>query len=495
MLMRTIVALLVMAGLLLSSGTVFAQEELVQDPAQPGPGGPAVGVNATETPAGTGSLDDGAVEAAIAEVPTNTPTYRGNLLYPRFQDESPHEAFMRLAEDFLYTSEIGGNDFAGRVPIWPRGAIKLGPFQIFPYLVGSISWTDSAYQDERKKSSWYWTAGGGFTGIASFSGGRGSIGFGLDYRYEDYLQESKLSFDEFVASLHVGYTFPFGLWFKAGLKYEDLTRPVGSDYTSVSPRTRFTPFLDFGFANAFGNKINIDMGVRYENTDFARDAYETGNHNTTTAWVKVSYPFIKESSRLYIRYEYVWESRRSSNFQNPLDSGHELVGGIEGGIPLTSTEKLVGFIEIGYQNASFGGPSFVTHNIVTDDDSNPGSGVLRARLRYRLGPKTSMDASVVKEMGFSTRGNYQDRWYADYNVTYNLAQRLVTRATAYLDWSKASGDNTTVTRFGFGVGARYLLTENFDLFTDVNWNRRNTLRVGWNTNWVIFTFGVTVYLR
>ncbi len=478
-------ALLVIAVLLIAAGPVFAQ-----DPAQPG-------ANEAEAMASEAPADEavtGTVETAIAEVPTNTPTYRGNLLYPRFQDESPHEAFMRLAEDFLYTSEIGGNSFAGRVPVWPRGAIKLGPFQIFPYLVGSISWSDNVYEDEREKSSWYWTAGGGFTGAASFSGGRGSIGFGLDYRYEDYLQQDDLNNSEWVASVHVGYAFPFGLWFRAGMKYEDLTRPVGSDYTSRSPRTHFTPFIDMGFTNAFGNKVNIDFGIQYENTDFARDAYETGDHNTTRVWVKVSYPFIKESSRLYVRYEYTWESR-SSNAQNPLNNGNELVAGIEGAIPLTRTEKLVGFLEVGYQAANFAGPDLITHNTVTDDDSSPGSGVLRARLRYRLGPKTSMDVSVVKDMEFSTRGNYADRWFSDYNVTYNLARRLVTRGTAYLEWTKASGDNTTVTRFGFGVGARYLLTENFDLFSDLNWNRRNTIRAGWDTSWVTFTLGVTIYLR
>lgn len=479
------VALLVLAGLIAGSGVALAQDPGVSEPAVAEP-------SDASTPAE--KAGDSAVDTAIREVPTSTPTYRGDLLYPRFSDESPHEAFMRLAEDFLYISEIGGNDYAGRVPLWPRGSIKLGPFQVFPYLTGSLSWTDNVFQDDRKRSSWYWTVGAGFTGQANFAGGRGSLGFGVSYRYSDYLQQDDIDFDEWVANLHVGYAFPFGLWFKAGVKYEDLTRPVGSDYTDFSPRRNFVPFVDIGFANAFGNKINIEFGVQGSFVNFDKDAYETGNRRVASLWAKVSYPFIKESSRVYLRYTYRWD-RRPSSFQNRLKNGHEIVGGIEGAIPIGRTEKLVGFLEVGYQNANFANQSTVREGIVTDDKSDNGAGVLRARLRYRMGPRTSMDASVTKSMDFSTRGNYQNRWYGDYNVNYNLLRGMILRGSAYLEWSKASGDNTTVTRFGFGLGTRYLLTDNLDVFTDINWNRRNTIREGWHTSWFIWTLGVTVYLQ
>jgi hypothetical protein len=197
---------------------------------------------------------------------------------------------------------------------------------------------------------------------------------------------------------------------------------------------------------------------------------------------------------VYIRYTYSWD-RRPSRFQNQLNNGNELVGGIEGAIPIGKTEKLVGFLELGYQNASFADQYFVTDKIVTDDDADNGTGVVRARLRFRPGPRFSMDASVVKDMAFSTRGNYQDRWYSDFNVNYNILRGLIVRGTAYLEWSKASADKSTVTRFGCGLGARYLLTENMDVFSDVNWNRRNTIREGYNTSWFIWTLGVTVYLQ
>lgn len=494
MLRRAIVALMVVAGLLFGSGMVLAEDSGKPAGDQDSSGAAATTGARGAATAEADETDSAVVDDAIRDVPTNAPTYRGDLLYPRFSDESPHEAFMRLAEDFLYMSEIGGYQGLGRVPLWPRGSIKAGPFRIFPYLVGSISWTDNAYEDERKASSWYWTAGGGFTGQANFAGGRGSVGFGLDYRYEDYLQQSDLSFSEWIASFHVGYVFPVGFWFKAGVKYEDLSRPVGSDYTGISPRQNFLPFVDFGFANAFGNKINIDFGIKYQNNNFDRDAYETGNVDATTVWVKVSYPFIKDTTRIYIRYSYSWDNR-GSDFQNNLNNGNELVGGIEGAIPIGQTDKLLGFLELGYQNASFADAYVVQRGIVTDDDSENGTAVIRARLRYRMGPRTSMDASVVKDMTFSTLGNYQDRWYADYNATYNLARDLVLRGTALFEWTKASGDGTTVTRFGFGVGARYLLTENMDLFTDMNWNRRNTIRPGWDTDWFTATFGMTLYLQ
>ena len=485
MLRRVIVALLVVAGLMVGSGTAYAE-----DPAAVG----SAEMDAGATEAAVDDSSETVIDDAIRDVPSNAPSYRGDLLYPRWSGESPHEAFMRLAEDFLYSSEIGGHALPGHVPVWPRGVLKAGPFQIFPYLNGSLGWTNNVYKDERRRSSWFWNAGAGVAAKMGFANGAGSIGFGVDYNYTDYLQQDDQNFSEWVAGLNVGYAFPFGLWFKAGVKYEDLTRPVGSDYTDFSPRSNFTPFFSFGFANTFGHKINIDFGIEYQATDFERDAYETGNHQVTTLWVKVSYPFIKESCRIYLRYSYSFDDR-NSRFQNQLDNGHELVGGIEGAIPIGQTDKLVGFLEFGYENADFSDAYVVQRGIVTDDSDSGGTGVVRARLRYRMGPRTSMDLSVQKDLAFSTMGNYQNRWYADYNLTYSVLRNLIVRGSTYFEWSKASVDDTTVTTFGFGLGARYPLNENMDVFTNADWNRRNTIRPGWNTTWLTCTLGVTLYLR
>jgi hypothetical protein len=34
-----------------------------------------------------------------------------------------------------------------------------------------------------------------------------------------------------------------------------------------------------------------------------------------------------------------------------------------------------------------------------------------------------------------------------------------------------------------------------DVFTDANWNRRNTAQADWDTSWFAWTFGVTLYLQ
>jgi hypothetical protein len=296
-----------------------------------------------------------------------------------------------------------------------------------------------------------------------------------------------------VGGVHVGFQTAMGFWFKTGIKYEHLEQPVGVEFNDRQERDQYYPFIDFGFANAFGNRLNIDFGFNYYNNDFADSAYETAQYQESMAYVKVSYPFVKDSSRLYLRYEYRWDNRDSS-YQNDLEHGSTLVGGVEGAIPFTQSEKLIGFLEVGYSNGFWGGSEDVTHNIQTDDDDTAGSAVIRARLRYLAGPRTSVDLSARKGLDFSARGNYQDRWFADFNVTHNMLRGLVLRLGANFEHSDPS-QGRTITRFGFGLGARYLLTDNFDVFTDVSWTKRNTGREGWDTDWLVATLGITMYFK
>ena len=60
-------------------------------------------------------------ENAITQVPTYEDSDFGVQ-----EEERVTDLFFRIAEDYLYTSEIGARTI-GHVPLWPRGPLKLGP--------------------------------------------------------------------------------------------------------------------------------------------------------------------------------------------------------------------------------------------------------------------------------------------------------------------------------------------------------------------------------
>ena len=81
-------------------------------------------------------------EEAIERVPAYN--YDESVLYG---SQTPPGMFLRLAEDYLISSEIGTRTIA-HIPLWPRGSFRLGPFQLFPYLTASYTWVDTNYDDD-----------------------------------------------------------------------------------------------------------------------------------------------------------------------------------------------------------------------------------------------------------------------------------------------------------------------------------------------------------
>ena len=476
-------SLLMLAAIAVLAAPAFAEEPEVmgEDPA---------GMNGD--PAGM-SVDEPVTEreAAIREVPTYEDTAVA---------VSPQEAFLTLAEDYIFLSEIGGRG-AGNVPIWPRGAMKVGPVQIFPYLEGRIGWTNNVFDDRSSGSSWYAVEGGGIAGRWDLAGGRASVTFGADYRHTDYFSGEKESFSEWTGGAGFGYTFANGVWMRAGVKWEHLVDPVDIEFVGDLRRDQVYPYIDLGFDNVFGNKFNLQFGVRYFNAQYAGSSYDTANRSDWNANARLSYPFLKDKTRLFLQYDFYY-GRRDSDRINDLSSGHELTGGIEGEIPLTKSERLTGEIGVGYRNDLYASPrllSIGTGMYPTDDNRRQGILTVYGVLRYLAGPKTSMDLRLLRTMQFSATSNFSVINRADFGVTHNCLKNLVSRLGLFAEHNDPSGDRSQgsvpMTRFGFGVGSRFLLQENADLDFAVNWARRNTSKKGYDTTTLDVSLGLTIHFQ
>lgn len=445
-----------------------------------------------------------AAPAVQAEVPvegsdtedaiTQVPTYEDSDFGVQ-EEERVTDLFFRIAEDYLYTSEIGARTI-GHVPLWPRGPLKLGPVLIFPYVVGKLGWTSNVFDDESERSSWFMTVGGGLAGEYYFMGGRGSLTFGLDYRYKRFFDRHD-NFSEWTGGVGVGYKFPMGFWVRGGFKYERLVDPIEIQTKGELERDNIYPFIDIGWDEAFGNKINIEMGMDYFYADHADRDFQTGDRRQWDFHVKVSYPFLKDQTRIYLRYDYLWDDRDSDKL-NDLKNGHKVVGGLEGLFDLTQTGRLRGFIEMGVRSDVYSHSRVLnigSDRIPTDDDEDESSFEVAVGLEYLLGVKTSVDFRYLRTIQFHTSSNYQHTNRLDLGVTHNITRCLVGRAAGFFEHSDPS-ETATITRFGAGVGLRWIFDDNIDFHTDFDWSRRNTARKD-DIDGSVFTatIGATWYLR
>jgi hypothetical protein len=431
-------------------------------------------------------------EEAIEEVPT----YEDSTLSPFAApyEERVTDSFFRIAQDFLYTSEIGART-VGHVPLWPRGPLKLGPVLLFPYVTASLGWTSNVYQDEDEDSSWYASAGGGLAGEYIFLGGRGSVTFGADLTYRRYFTRDDNA-TEWVTGIGIGYKFPRNWWIRAGVKWEHLSDPIRIEDKGELERDQIYPYLDIGVDEVFGNKINIEAGIDFRYANYEEREFKTSDRREWDFHLKVSYPFLKDQTRIYVRYDYTWADRRSRRI-NDQDGGHQLSAGVEGLFNVTKSGRLRGFIEFGYRRNMYDGPNSFglgTDTIYTDDDDAHGILTVGAGLEYLMGAKTSVDLRYLRDLEFSASSNYQVIDRLDLGLTHNITRCLLGRLAGFFEHGDPS-EGSSFTRYGAGLGFRYVFDPNIDFHADVDWSRRNTSKVGYDHSVVTATLGATYYIR
>jgi hypothetical protein len=96
-------------------------------------------------------------------------------------------------------------------------------------------------------------------------------------------------------------------------------------------------------------------------------------------------------------------------------------------------------------------------------------------------------------MEFSPSSNYAVVDRLDLAMTHNCLRNLISRAGVFVERSEPSlGGHFT--RYGAGLGSRYLLTDNIDLDFSADWSKRNSTDLGFDTKLVEASIGVTIYL-
>ena len=178
-------------------------------------------------------------------------------------------------------------------------------------------------------------------------------------------------------------------------------------------------------------------------------------------------------------------------------NGGEVSFGMEGIIPLTESEKLVGSLSLGYRNANFENGNYTDSGTSFDTDGNDSKGIVtvRAMLRYLASAKTTVELVYVRDMDYSTFSNYQVTDRFDLVVTHSLYRDLVLRGATYVRFSEPSAVRENVTEFGAGCGARYILMDNMDLDFSLDWYDRQSGTDLSSYSRTTAALGLTLYFR
>lgn len=493
------------AAVVLLSAPVWAQETPAEEPAQ-----------TPEEAAAT------AREEAVKTVPAWKP-------YGSDDGESMEETFFRLAQDFVTTSEIGVRRL-GHVPIWPRGELKVGRMRIFPYIREGAEY-ESNYFNERvtgrdpaapangRKGSYVWTNTAGLMGDALFMNGRLRISASAEGNWDFRAERNQEDTFELDTQLGAAYTFPSGVWIRGGYAYEKRTDAVEVEQTGEFQRTNSRLFLYWGLNRdiLFGSKARFDMGVTVRNVDPKDDdALGSVDRTETEYYLKASYPFWKQTTRVFGRVTYRDDNREASTLNDGEVYGFD--AGIEGNFPIMQgeTRGLRGTMSVGFDHALYENDDFVDDGVrfQRDDDDRHTNVSLSMALQYVMSSRQSVDLRLIRTNQFSVRSNFQVTDRADLAYSHNITPRLVGRASAFVEHSNPSGEtpplapdvrfapddpnrirspNRNINRGGVGLGLRYRLTDWADLDASWDYTRRNERSENSYTNHRV-GLGVTLYM-
>lgn len=449
--------------------------------------------------------------------------------------ESTSETFFRLSRDFASMSEIGTRRL-GAVPVWPRGDMKFGPFRILPYVREGAEWVSNFYRVNRtgdygsgnaNDASFTHTNQVGAMADTTLAGGRlrlaASIDAEWDVRYDDgnddrgvfpgtpiRKDEEKADTFEFDGQLGASYRWPAGLYVRGGVAYERRADPIDVEVTREFQRTNRRSFLTWGLDRdiLFGSKFRFEMGATVRDTIGRETGLEDMDRTETTYYFKASYPFLRETTRLFGRARWRQDERESNRINDGDTIGFD--AGIEGSIPLREGEYrgLRGQVSVGFDSALYEDQNFQNGSatVIRDENRRNTNLAVSAALQYMASRKSTFDLRYLRTNQFSFHGNYQVTDRFDFTFSHNLTQTLTGRVQTFFEYSDPAGrtaqqvvgfpdsssDYPNTTRFGAGLGVRYKLNEWLDADASYDWERRNNRISGFVNHRV--TAGLTLYL-
>lgn len=440
-----------------------------------------------------GEAEGDAVESEIGEAPSYEEPY----------EESMRERYYRITRDFIKPQAIGLGRL-GRVPVYPRGIIKAGPFRFSPYLNTEIGWDSNVNleDDERsgEDSSWFWSARFGMTADATFLKDRLRLLTSVEVLYRDYLQESEADDWEAVVGASLRYDIPVGIFVNVGTTYTHLFDPIDEeDIPTRMERDGWDFFFDIGFdeilRRTLGGRIKVEVGVDVRNRNFAKQEFSLGDRTEAEAHLRVSYG-LKTELDVFIEggYGYIVKSNTRLNDNDYF----YLIGGIDGAYSFGPSQRLQGQIFAGAQRDQFDDQkefAVGSDRLHTDQGEDKTDLKAGAQIRYLMGTRSQFTLLYIRTTAFSLEGDFQTVDRLDLSADYLILQGLMGRLAAFGEWDRPS-NKSDVYGYGGGVGLRYSVNDFLD--ADLNYDmrfRQDTEPTGNDYEAYRVVFGLTFYLR
>lgn len=449
--------------------------------------------------------------------------------------DSTSETMYRLTRDFAVTSELGVRRL-GSVPLWPRGDMKFGDFRIAPYIREGVEYVSNFYRVNKtgtfgspnaNDASITHTNEIGALADAKFAGGRLRLAMSVaavwNVRYDDGnddrgvtpggipIDAKKPDTFEFDGQIAASYRWPSGAYVKAGVAYERRSDPIDVEPTAEFQRTNQRFFVTAGLDKdiLFGSKFRFEFGMAARDAIGRDPALSDLDRTETSYYVKASYPFWRDTTRIFARARYRQDERESDRINDGGTWGMDV--GMEGTIPISKGEYrgLTGQVSVGfdaalYENETFGSGVGRT---IRDDNRRNNSLSFNALLQYLFSRRSSIDLRFLRTNQFSFHGNYQIVDRLDLAFQHAFGQRLIGRTAVFAEHTdpsgllrqetvvggRTTGQYPSTTRFGAGVGFRYKITDWADLDGQYDWERRNNRITGFVNHRA--TLGVTFYLN
>ena len=413
--------------------------------------------------------------------------------------ETVEESFFRLSRDFVTTSEDGFKRL-GSVPIWPRGDLKVGGIRLMPFVREAMEYSSNYYdQNNTGPTSANHGISNQITHVnevgaladTALAGGRLRLNASVDSIWNVNYNSVPDTWD-FNGSFGATYRWDTGVWVSAGMSYERRHDPadlpnLSNDFARHNTMTFFT--LGFDRDIFFGTKIKWEFGVQTQSPQAQDSAYSNMDRQETTVWAKASYPFLRDTTRLFVRLSERFDQRQTNELNNGKSFGMNF--GIEGSIPLRQGEYrgIRGQISIGFESSNYTNDTYRAGSSTVQPDSNRQATHLTGQvaLQYLMSMKSSVDLRYLHGTEFSFYGNYQVVDRVDLTFSHNFTRQLTTRIGTFFEHTTPSGDNPqdtipqnnyysdagSVTREGIGAGARYAINDWMDVDASADVENRN----------------------
>jgi hypothetical protein len=432
--------------------------------------------------------------------------------------ESLQDTFFRLSRNFVATSDDGFRRL-GTVPLWPKGEMKIGDVRLFPYLREAAEYETNYFREtesdpDGEDGQWTHVNEAGALADLALMGGRMHLSAGADAVWrERYGSDAPDDTFELDSQFDASYVWPSSVYVRGGVAYirrhdpDDLPAG-GDDFGRTQTRTYFTLGTERDIF--FGSRFHFEMGLQ-TNDETADDAtYSDLNRSEYIAYLKASYPFLKDTTRIFGLARYRWDKRDSDSINDGKSFGFSV--GVEGEIPLSqgAYRSLRGQIQVGFDSALYDNNENQSGSttVVNDPNSAATTANVIVGLQYLMSPRASIDLRYLHQAEFSFYGNYQVVDRVDTNFTSNLTRRLTGRVSAFFEHTDPSGtypaetipptpgaqDAPNATRWGVGAGLRWAWTEwvDIDLSADSEWYS-NDVSGDWKNYRAIL--GLTFYLN